>query len=118
MNTGGPLCLRIPPATGARPDAPRGLLYAVLARHFLHHHTATRDLQGHLLTEHGEVLWSHLDHHPRALLAGLAATGANREALLERYPGGYTVVYADRPGIVPQEVLDANRVRYDPSATP
>lgn len=94
------------------PGGVTGRLYAVLSRQF-RHRGGQRDFHGHLLDGcTGEVLWSHLAHTERDMVTGLAALGDNRRALFDRYPGGYVVIYADQPGIIPRAVLAANRRRY------
>lgn len=60
--------------------------------------------------ESGEVLWDHISSGKEWLIRDLTNGFADRrEALEQRFPDGYDVIYADADGIIPADVLARNQ---------
>lgn len=69
------------------------------------------DVSGTLLLGTGVGKWGHLSSSIDWLVRDLTIQfGDRREELAELYPNGYQIVVADREGVIPDEVMERNRI--------
>jgi hypothetical protein len=69
------------------------------------------DCSGSLLLSSGEGLWGHMSSSLGWLVRDLTIQFPDRREKLEAlYPEGYMIVVADRAGIIPDEIIEKNKI--------